>query len=92
MTDIDVTIKALGAKGDGVAEAQGGAIFVPFAAPGDLVKLRLSKSKDGTRRGKILSITEPGPDRHLADPPGLHRFRLRHRHHLGRRDSTQAAE
>jgi 23S rRNA (uracil1939-C5)-methyltransferase len=66
VTDIDVTIKALGAKGDGVAEAQGGAIFVPFAAPGDLVKLRLSKSKDGTRRGKILSITEPGPDRHLA--------------------------
>jgi 23S rRNA (uracil1939-C5)-methyltransferase len=65
--DIDVTIKALGAKGDGVAEAQGGAIFVPFAAPGDLVKLRLSKSKDGSRRGKILSITEPGPDRHPAE-------------------------
>ena len=66
MTDIEVTIKALGAKGDGVAEALGGTIFVPFAAPGDLVKLRLSKFKDGSRRGKILSITEPGYDRHPA--------------------------
>lgn len=66
MTDIEVRIKALGAKGDGVAEAYGGAIFVPFAAPGDLVKLRLSKSKDGSRRGKILLITEPGNDRHPA--------------------------
>ena len=46
MTDIEITIKALGAKGDGVAEAHGGAIFVPFTAPGDLVNVRLSKSKD----------------------------------------------
>jgi len=66
VTDIEITIKALGAKGDGVAEAHGGAIFVPFTAPGDLVNVRLSKSKDGTRRGKILSITEPGPDRYPA--------------------------
>ncbi|NKB19642.1 MAG: 23S rRNA (uracil(1939)-C(5))-methyltransferase RlmD [Alphaproteobacteria bacterium] len=66
MTDIDVTIKALGAKGDGVAETDGGAIFVPFAAPGDLVNIRVNKSKDGRRRGKVLSVTEAGPDRHPA--------------------------
>jgi len=66
VTDLDVRIKAIGARGDGIAEEQGGAIFVPFAAPGDLVNIRLSKSKDGSRRGKILSIKEPGDGRHSA--------------------------
>ncbi len=63
MTDIDVTIKALGAKGDGVAETKEGVVFVPFAVPGDNVRVKLSKSRDGVRRGKILSVTEAGRDR-----------------------------
>lgn len=63
MTDIEVTIKALGAKGDGVAETKEGVVFVPFTAPGDNVKVKLGKSKDGVRRGKILSLIKAGRDR-----------------------------
>ena len=66
MIDIDLKVKALGAKGDGIAETDWGTVFIPFAAPGDVVRVRLEKSKNRFRRGKILSILEPGPERQDA--------------------------
>lgn len=40
MTETDVQIKRLGARGDGVAETPGGVLFVPFALPGEVWGVR----------------------------------------------------
>ena len=46
MTDVDLHVKALGARGDGIAEIGRGKVFIPFSVPGDVVRVRLQKSKD----------------------------------------------
>lgn len=40
--ELDVTIEALGSKGDGIAKIQGFIIFVPETRPGDQVKVKIS--------------------------------------------------
>ena len=47
MIDVDLHVKALGARGDGIAEIGRGKVFIPFAVPGDVVRVRLQKSKMG---------------------------------------------
>ena len=39
------------------------ALFVPFAAPGDLVRIRMVERKKRFGRGEIVELIEPGPDR-----------------------------
>ncbi len=41
--ELDVTIEAIAAKGDGIAKKQGFVIFVPGTKVGDNVKIRISK-------------------------------------------------
>ena len=45
MSDFTVTIERIGARGDGVAHHEGRAIFLPFTAPGDVVRLRRTRGK-----------------------------------------------
>jgi len=59
MTDIDLTIDSVGVRGDGVAQYQGAPVYVPFTAPGDRVRVRLSSEK-GERRGEIAELLGPG--------------------------------
>jgi 23S rRNA (uracil1939-C5)-methyltransferase len=66
MTELTVTIDHLGALGDGVAETAGGRLHIPFAAPGDRVRVT-PKSKDAATLAELL---EPGPDR--TGPPCRH--------------------
>ena len=56
MTDFTVTIERIGARGDGVAHYQGRAIFLPFTAPGDVVRARLAR--DGN--AELVAIVSPG--------------------------------
>ena len=63
MIDVDLHVKALGARGDGIAEIGRGKVFIPFAVPGDVVRVRLQKSKNGLHRAKVLSILEAGTER-----------------------------
>lgn len=63
MKDVDLHIKALGVKGDGIANIDFGKVFVPFTVPGDVVRVSLEKSKDRVRRAKVLSILEAGTER-----------------------------
>ncbi len=63
MTEVDLHIKALGARGDGIAEIGQGKVFIPFTVPGDVVRASLKKSKDGFHRAKVLSILEAGKER-----------------------------
>ncbi len=41
--EVDVTIEAVGAKGDGIAKKEGFVIFVPNTSTGDTVKIRITK-------------------------------------------------
>lgn len=41
--EVDVTIEAVGAKGDGIAKKEGFVIFVPKTSTGDNVRIRITK-------------------------------------------------
>ena len=43
--ELDVTIEAVAAKGDGIAKKDGFVIFVPGAAVGDNIKIRVTAVK-----------------------------------------------
>ena len=58
MSTETVTIANLGAEGDGVAHTSGGAVYVPFALPGETLAIARVKNQ-----GTIMSITTPSPDR-----------------------------
>ncbi|MDR4307794.1 class I SAM-dependent RNA methyltransferase [Chelatococcus sambhunathii] len=58
MTVERLRIERLGARGDGVAAATGGAVFVARALPGELVLA----DRDGDR-AVLLDVVEPSPDR-----------------------------
>ena len=63
MTDVDLRVKALGVRGDGIAELDQGKVFIPFTVPGDVVRVSLEKFKDRPHRAKVLSILEAGAER-----------------------------
>lgn len=58
-----VTIQAVGAKGDGLAEVNGKQIFVPYTAPGDVVEITLDESQT---HGRVIHMVAPSPDRQSA--------------------------
>jgi len=51
----EVTIEAVGRKGDGIAKIQGFVIFVPSVNPGDHVKIRITMVKPNFARGEVVS-------------------------------------
>lgn len=57
------------AEGSGVGRADGAAIFVPGAAVGDKLLVRILKTAKTYAYGKIESITSPSPDRITPDCP-----------------------
>src|SRR5579863_478934 len=59
MTEVDLTIDSVGVRGDGVAQYEGKPVYVPFTAPGDRVRARLSRDK-GERRGEIVEMLTAG--------------------------------
>lgn len=64
----DVSIESLALGGDGIGHLPDGrVVFVPFSAPGDQVRVRLTESKKRFARGRIREILEPSPAR--RDPP-----------------------
>lgn len=53
-------IERLGAQGDGVAVGPDGPLYVPFALPGELVRVRATP---GEERADLLSVSAPSPER-----------------------------
>ncbi|GAB3455377.1 23S rRNA (uracil(1939)-C(5))-methyltransferase RlmD [Insolitispirillum peregrinum] len=63
---LSLSIDRLGARGDGIAHADGQTVFVPFALPGETVQAQaLSRSSDGV--STVLKGIEQ-PSEHRADP------------------------
>jgi 23S rRNA (uracil1939-C5)-methyltransferase len=58
--ELEVEIGRLGAQGDGVVEGPDGAIFVPFALPGERVRIAVEPETD---RGDLLDVLTPSADR-----------------------------
>ncbi len=64
---IEFEVEELAAGGDGVGHAPDGrVIFVPFTAPGDRVRVRITARRSNYARGVVEALLEPGPQR--ADP------------------------
>lgn len=66
--DLTLDIERLANDGSGIAHAADGRIvFVPAAAPGDRVLVRVTESRRKLLRAEIIEILEPGPAR--VTPP-----------------------
>jgi len=59
-----LTVARLGQRGDGIAEAPGGDVFVPYALPGETVRV----VRDGDR-GQLIEIIAPADSRIAAICP-----------------------
>ncbi|MBW2312961.1 MAG: class I SAM-dependent RNA methyltransferase [Deltaproteobacteria bacterium] len=64
---LTLEIERLAPTGEGVArEPSGRVVFVPFTAPGDHVRVRISEARARFARAEIETIEKPSPDR--TDP------------------------
>jgi 23S rRNA (uracil1939-C5)-methyltransferase len=64
---VELRIESLAAGGDGLGHAPDGlVVFVPFTAPGDLVRVELGVRRARWGRGVVRELLEPGPGR--TDP------------------------
>lgn len=66
---IEARIEKLVFGGEGLARVEGRAVFVPFTAPGDLVRARVVDRKKSFLRAEVVEILEPGPGRREAPCP-----------------------
>lgn len=62
----DITIEKIVYGGDGLGRVEGQAVFVPFAAPGDQLRVRLTSLERNFARGEIAEIVEPSGLRRAA--------------------------
>ena len=64
--EVEVTIEAVGAKGDGIAKKEGFVIFVPNTSTGDNVRIRITKVLSNVAfaevAGKGGSSPQPGKE------------------------------
>ncbi|HSX72668.1 MAG TPA: class I SAM-dependent RNA methyltransferase [Shinella sp.] len=65
MTTETLTIARLGSGGDGIAEAAGGPVYVPFTLPGETVAVARVKN-----HGTVMSMSVASPER--VEPPCVH--------------------
>src|SRR4051812_12133720 len=66
--ELNLRITDLARGGSGVAkDADGRVIFVPFSAPGDLLRVKVLETHKNYAHGAILEILEPSADR--QEPP-----------------------
>lgn len=65
-----VQITALAAEGKALAKLDGKVIFVPYAAPGDVVDIQVTKQKQSFAEGIIARMVSPSPNR--VEPHCVH--------------------
>jgi len=70
LDEVEVVIEKLVAGGDGLARVDGAPLFIPLAAPGDRVRVRIVERHPDFGRARILEVLVPGPGR--REPPCPH--------------------
>ena len=58
-----VRIESVAFGGDGIARVSAFVLFVPFAAPGDLVEIEIVMMKKRFGRARLVAVMEPSPSR-----------------------------
>jgi len=58
-----VEITGIAAEGKAIARVDEKVVFVPFSAPGDVVDVRIKKSRSGFMEGDVVHVHQFGPDR-----------------------------
>ena len=66
VSERELMVTAIGARGDGLADEGGGRVFLPFTVAGDRVRARLGPVTAEGRRGEVTAWLERGPGR--AEP------------------------
>lgn len=66
-----IRITGITNEGSGVGRIDGIAVFVPFAAVGDLLEIQIIKTASTYCYGRILNILEPSQDRIESDCPAF---------------------
>ena len=64
-----VGIEKLVAGGDGLARLDGKSVFIPLAAPGDILEVESTEARRDYERAEIVSIESPGPSRRVPACP-----------------------
>lgn len=64
---IEGTIDSLAFGGKGILKEEGQVVFIPFCAPGDRVRCRITKVKKNHAEAEIIAILQEGPGR--TTPP-----------------------
>ena len=67
--ELELSIDTLAAGGEGVGRHRGLVVFVPFAAPGDRLRVRVVRAIRRWLRAEIVAVVEPGPQRRPAPCP-----------------------
>ena len=58
-----VTISDVAAEGKAIARVNGMALFVPFAVPGDVVDVQVSRRRSSFMEGYVTRVVRPSPQR-----------------------------
>lgn len=58
-----VTITSLGGRGDGIGDFEGNPVYIGGTLEGESITAEISKSPDGTLRGRLIDVTDPSPSR-----------------------------
>ena len=69
---LEVEIKSLGGRGDGVADSPLGRVYVPFTVPGDRIGVRLGAPAGDGHAAEMVELMVPGPARAEAPCPHFH--------------------
>lgn len=59
----NIEIEAVAAEGKALAHVDGAVVFVPFAVPGDIVDIKVTKKKKNYMEGYILNMVQPSAHR-----------------------------
>ncbi len=66
---VEIDIETLGAQGDGIGRHEGAQVFVPYALPGDRVRVRLEAKGKGAFTGRLAEIVTQSPARVVPPCP-----------------------
>ena len=67
---IELTLDAIAHGGEAIGRHAGKAIFVPYAIPGEQVRVEIIEDKERWARARLLKVLTPSPDR--VTPPCPH--------------------
>ncbi len=64
---IDLTLEAIAHGGEAIGRHGGKTVFVPYAIPGERVRVEIIEEKERWARARLLEVLSPSPDR--IEPP-----------------------